>query len=233
MTTLRVATYNVHKCRGMDWKTRPQRILNVIQEIDADVIALQEIFAVQTQCLSECSAMIQAFGAARTLDGNEYGNAILSRMPIAATENQDLSVAGREPRRCLRVQLAPINSLILNVFSVHLGTSFFERRKQAAKLVSEEVLGRRQSGTRRIVAGDFNEWTRGLATHMLGHHLKSADIQRHLQRGRTFPGVFPILHLDHIYYDEDLRLTGMRLHRTAMSLVASDHLPLVADFDIS
>ena len=233
MTKLRVATYNVHKCRGLDWKMRPQRILDVIREMDADVIALQEIFAAQTRWLSEYSSMFQAFGVVRTIDRSDYGNAILSRISIAATENQDLSVAGKEPRRCLRAQLAPINSSSLSVFSVHLGTSFFERRKQAAKLVSEEVLGRADSGIRRIVAGDFNEWTRGLATHMLSQHLIGADIRRHLQRGRTFPGVFPILHLDHIYYDKELQLTGMRLHRTSTSLVASDHLPLVADFEIS
>ena len=78
--------------------------------------------------------------------------------------------------------------------------------------------------------GDFNEWTSGLATKLLGSHLKSVDVKKQLKRRRTFPGVFPMLHLDHIYYDGPLELLALDVHRTRKSLVASDHLPLVADF---
>jgi endonuclease/exonuclease/phosphatase family metal-dependent hydrolase len=80
------------------------------------------------------------------------------------------------------------------------------------------------------VLGDFNEWTKGLATTLLNSHLTSADIRVHLRRARTYPGFLPFLHLDHVYHDPALRLERLTLHRTPKSLVASDHLPLVADF---
>ena len=82
----------------------------------------------------------------------------------------------------------------------------------------------------RIVLGDFNEWTRGLTTRLLRSELKSADIQSHLRRTRTYPGLLPLLHLDHIYYDPTLKLERLTLLRTRKALVASDHLPLAADF---
>ncbi len=94
-----------------------------------------------------------------------------------------------------------------------------------------EIVGQPEAVGRRIVAGDFNEWTRGLATRMLNQHLKSADIRLHLRRARTYPGVIPFLHLDHIYYDEAFLLVGLHLHKTAGALTASDHLPLAADFE--
>jgi endonuclease/exonuclease/phosphatase family metal-dependent hydrolase len=81
-----------------------------------------------------------------------------------------------------------------------------------------------------IVLGDFNEWTRGLATRLLRSHLLSADVRAHPQRSRTYPGLLPFLHLDHIYYDPALRLESLSLHRTRKALMASDHLPLVGDF---
>jgi endonuclease/exonuclease/phosphatase family metal-dependent hydrolase len=82
----------------------------------------------------------------------------------------------------------------------------------------------------RLLLGDFNEWTHGLASKSLGRLFESADIRLHLQRTRTYPGVIPFLHLDHIYYDQALELVSARLHRNRIALVASDHLPIVADF---
>jgi endonuclease/exonuclease/phosphatase family metal-dependent hydrolase len=83
------------------------------------------------------------------------------------------------------------------------------------------------------VLGDFNEWTRGLASRLLSAHLQSADVRHHLRRAKTYPGVLPFLHLDHIYYDDGaLELKRLTLHKTRTALVASDHLPLIADFEI-
>jgi endonuclease/exonuclease/phosphatase family metal-dependent hydrolase len=81
--------------------------------------------------------------------------------------------------------------------------------------------------------GDFNEWTRGLTTRLLNAHLKSADIRAHLRRSKTYPGVLPFLHLDHIYFDDQLEIEGLYLHKSRTALVASDHLPLVADLKIN
>ena len=77
--------------------------------------------------------------------------------------------------------------------------------------------------------GDFNEWTRGLATRLLSAHLRSADLKLHEARRRTYPGFMPVLHLDHIYYDPALRLERVASDRCPLALVASD-LPLYADF---
>jgi endonuclease/exonuclease/phosphatase family metal-dependent hydrolase len=115
-------------------------------------------------------------------------------------------------------------------FAVHLGTSYAERRQQARQLLSPGILLSSGIKTHRIVFGDFNEWTRGLASQLLGEHLQSADIVMHLKRKTTYPGILPFMHLDHIYYDRDFELRDMHLHRTRVSLLASDHLPLVATF---
>jgi endonuclease/exonuclease/phosphatase family metal-dependent hydrolase len=120
---------------------------------------------------------------------------------------------------------------LLHVFNVHLGTAFMERRHQARSLVSTDILNQQELATgARVVLGDFNEWTHGLASRLLAEHFKSADVRHHLRRGRTYPGLLPLLHLDHIYYDQTLVLERLTLHRSRTALVASDHLPLIADF---
>ncbi len=81
----------------------------------------------------------------------------------------------------------------------------------------------------KIVLGDFNEWMKGETTRMLDKSMKSIDLRRFLRRRRTYPGVFPVLHLDHIYYDGAIEVVGVELPRTRLTLVASDHLPLVAE----
>lgn len=227
MTRLRVATYNVHKCRGLDWRVSIGRVTKVICELEADLIAVQEIFRSQAECLAKHLKAHYVFGGVRQLEGQDYGNAVFSRASLLDSEQFDLTVEGREPRACLRVAL---ESPSLQFFAVHLGTSFFERRRQAMQLVSEQVLENPDWRQRRIVAGDFNEWTRGLATRMLSRCLRSADFAEQLSRRRTYPGVLPLLHLDHIYYDRQFHLAELHLHRSAAALIASDHLPLIATF---
>jgi endonuclease/exonuclease/phosphatase family metal-dependent hydrolase len=123
-----------------------------------------------------------------------------------------------------------VGSHELHLYNVHLGTALLERRYQASRLVAF-VHDRRVTGPK-IVVGDFNEWTRGLATRMLSERLHSVDLFAHLKRRRTYPGVFPVLHLDHIYYEGRVEVTKVELPRTRTSLIASDHLPLVADVKI-
>jgi endonuclease/exonuclease/phosphatase family metal-dependent hydrolase len=84
----------------------------------------------------------------------------------------------------------------------------------------------------KIVLGDFNEWARGLATDILAERLESVDLRQHLRRKRTYPGFFPILHLDHIYFEGRVEVVKVTLPRDRLTLVASDHLPLVADLKI-
>lgn len=233
MTRLRLATYNVHKCRGIDWRVNPARVMRVIRELEADIIAVQEVFAQQADYLSRALGIAHVFGPARELRGDNYGNAVFSNVPIVASCNYDVSIERKEPRRCLRVDLQLGDATVLHVFAVHLGTSYLERRHQVHKLMAQEVAGNTDLAGARVLVGDFNEWTRGLVTQTLSRHLQSADIMQYLKRGRTYPGVLPFLHLDHIYYEPPLQLIGMHLHRSATSLLASDHLPLLADFAVA
>jgi len=84
----------------------------------------------------------------------------------------------------------------------------------------------------KVILGDFNEWMKGLATRTLSSLFESVDISHHLKRRRTYPGIFPVVHLDHIYYEGHVEVTGVEMPRTRKALMASDHLPLVANFRI-
>ena len=226
---MRVVTYNVHKCRGLDGRTSAARIAEVLEEVEADVIALQEVMGHQADVIAAHLKMDFALGENRKHRGYAYGNVVLSRFPIRTTRNYDLSVHGREERGCLRADVV-VEGALLHVFNVHLGTAFIERRVQGRKLVAPELLNDVELERPRLVMGDFNEWTQGLATRLLRQHLESADVRVHLQRSRTYPGLLPFLHLDHIYYDPLLHLERLLLSRTRKALVASDHLPLVGEF---
>ena len=233
--TLRVATYNVHRCRGIDGRTRPDRIAAVLRSVDADVIALQEVIGAGPHSGGHAEELGAALGMgwvmapARQLRGHHFGNAVLSRFPITHHLEHDLSWKTCEPRRLQRVDVM-VDGCTLHVYNVHLGTAILERRHQAQRLAS--IVTDRHVGGPKIVLGDFNEWMRGLATELLTDRLNSVDLRNYLRRRRTYPGLFPILHLDHIYYTGRLEVLGVDLPRTRLSLVASDHLPLVADVRI-
>jgi endonuclease/exonuclease/phosphatase family metal-dependent hydrolase len=230
--SLRIATYNIHRCRGLDGRTRPERIANVIRAIDADVVALQEVVGAGPRGGGHAEEIGAALGMgwvmapARQLRGHHFGNAVLSCLPITAHFEHDLSWKTCEPRRLQRVDVS-VDGATLHVYNVHLGTAILERRHQAERLAAI-VADRRVVGPK-IVLGDFNEWMRGLATRTLSEKLHSVDLRNHLRRRRTYPGVFPILHLDHIYYEGRIEIANIELPRTRLALVASDHLPLVAE----
>lgn len=239
---VRVATYNIHKCRGLDGRTSPERIASVLCDLRADIIALQEVLHVgnakprldQVRYLASALPGYQAyFGENRKSHGGAYGNLTLSRLPLKTCANYDVTWRNRERRGCLRTDVELPNQALLHLFNVHLGTSFLERRHQARRLLSDEVLNRAEFTGPRIVVGDFNEWTRGLATRMMGNAFEAVEPRAFLRYSRTYPGVFPVLHLDHFYYDRHLVLKNFRLCRNRKTLVASDHLPLLAEFEIA
>jgi endonuclease/exonuclease/phosphatase family metal-dependent hydrolase len=235
---IKVVTYNVHKCRGLDRQVRPERIAEVLRPLEADVIALQEVLADergelhlhQPQVIADALGGYSAhFGEVRRHRGVPYGNAVLSRLPVSKTTLYDLTRKGRERRGCLRVDIK-VGVSNLHVFNVHLGTSFFERRHQGRKLLSADVLGSVELAAPTIVVGDFNEWTRGVASRLMAGRYQSVETRLHLRRRRTYPGVLPMFHLDHFYFDERLKLVSASLARNRLALVASDHLPIVAEF---
>ena len=232
---VRIATYNIHRCRGMDRRVVPSRIVEVLRDIDADVIALQEVIgagpagAGQAEEIGAGLGMGWVMNCVRTLRQHQYGNVILSRYPIVDHSQYDLSWRTCEPRHCQRADLQ-LEGRVLHVYNVHLGTAVLERRYQAGRLASF-VHDRRVTGPK-VLLGDFNEWMKGLATKTLSALFESVDISHHLKRRRTYPGIFPVVHLDHIYYEGAVEVASVEMPRTRKALMASDHLPLVADFRI-
>ena len=233
--TLRVATYNIHRCRGMDGRTNPARAADVIRSIEPDIIALQEVIgagassAGHAEELGALLGMGWVMAPVRHLRGSLFGNVVLSRFPILHHTQYDLSWKTCEPRCCQRVDIA-IGEDTLHLYNVHLGTAFLERRYQASRLSA--IVHDRRIEPPKIVLGDFNEWMKGLATQMLSEKLQSIDLRQHLRRRKTYPGMFPMLHLDHIYYDGQVEVVKMELPRTRAALMASDHLPLVAELKV-
>ena len=236
---MRIVTYNIHRSRGLDGRVRPDRVVAVLEEVGADVIALQEVLSIegsdpeknQAEYIARSLGFHHGLGENRRMRGGAYGNVVLSRYPLRTVRNYDISVTGCERRGCLYTDIRLPDGEILHVFNVHLGLALLERRRQARQLV-DQVLGDAILKGPRIMLGDFNEWTRGLTTRLLGRHLKAVNLRRHLRWARTYPGIMPVLALDHIYFDPSLELDKLTLHRSRTALMASDHLPLVADFSL-
>ena len=235
-STLRIATYNIHKCQGLDRKVVPDRILRVIQELDADVLCLQEIvdapghsssFDQAGFLMRNLPGYTAAFANNRPLHGGGYGNLTLTRLPLVSSHNHDLT-SEREPRGALETAVALPHGGAAAIFNVHLGTGFRERQRQAHMLLT--VLERAPKP--RLVVGDFNEWTRGLTTQLLRSTFDSVTPSHALGFPRTFPGLLPLLTLDHCYFDPPFTLESTALHRSPTALIASDHLPLLATFSV-
>jgi endonuclease/exonuclease/phosphatase family metal-dependent hydrolase len=233
--TLRIATYNIHRCRGLDGRTRPERTAAVIRSFDADIVALQEVIGAGPHGRGHAEALGAALGMgwvmapARQRRGHQFGNAVLSRLPIVQHLEQDLTWKTCEARRLQRVDVS-VEGHTLHIYNVHLGTAIFERRHQARRLAA--IVSDRHVSGPKVVLGDFNEWMRGLATTLLSEKLNSVDLRDYMRRRRTYPGLFPILHLDHIYYAGRLEILRIEVPRTRATLIASDHLPIVADVRI-
>lgn len=234
-----MATYNIHKCRGLDQRVRPHRIAQVLGELDADIVALQEVVGRgshshedQTRYVAEALGYHPAFGENRRHNGGAYGNLVLSRFPIIGSWNYDITTRGREPRGVLRADVQLGDGHVLHLFNVHLGTAYRERGEQARRMVSRRILSNTELGGPRIVLGDFNEWIPGKATRLLAAHFAAPDLQSLSVRRRTYPCVLPLLRLDHIYFDNTLKLHRLELHRSPKALVASDHLPVLAEFSL-
>src|SRR4030095_2984074 len=145
--SLRIVTYNVHKCRGVDRRVRPDRIVEVLRELRPDIVALQEVVSLEGGSREEDQARFVAgelgfhfaFGENQRHKGGRYGNVVLTRFPIQRHQNYDISAGGRERRGCLRTDVR-FDDSTLHVFNVHFGTRFFEQRKQARKLFDEGII---------------------------------------------------------------------------------------------
>jgi endonuclease/exonuclease/phosphatase family metal-dependent hydrolase len=221
---LRVATYNIHRARGLDGRVSLPRIAAVLREIDADVVGIQEVYEAQAEHLSRELGMQLVTGTTVHRSDGAYGNAVLTHLPLRGVATFDLSVQTREARGGIRVDLA-FREQILHVFNVHLGLRRHERAAQVKWLIERHILWDDRTGPR-IVIGDLNEWFPGRVGRALRNEFTS------LRRRRTHPALMPLWALDRIYWDHTVRGEGLRVHRTPLSRVASDHLPLVATLRI-
>lgn len=232
----RIVTYNVHKCRGLDGRVRPARIAKVLDDLHADVIALQEVVSLeggappddQARYLAGELGYFWAMAETRKHRGGAYGNVTLSRWDFDLIRPIDVSVGGRERRAALRTDLR-FGDEILHLFNVHLGTGPRERRTQARRLMDVDLLKAVDLRGPRVVFGDFNDWAHGLVTRTLTREFHLTDLRQHVRSTRSYPGVLPLVHLDHIYLDPHLRVERAYFVRTRHARMASDHLPLVAD----
>ena len=220
LDVLRVATYNIHRGRGLDGRVSMRRIAEVLREVDADVVGVQEIYEAQAEHLARDLGMQLVTGVTVRRQEGACGNAVLSRLPLRGVVTFDLSVRAREARGGIRVDLG-LGEQILHVFNVHLGLRGHERAAQVKWLVERHILWDDRTGPR-IVVGDLNEWFPGRVGRALRREFTS------LRRRRTHPALLPLWALDRIYWDHTLRGESLRVHRTRLARVASDHLPLVA-----
>ncbi len=240
LQTVRIVTYNVHRCVGLDRRLRPQRIARVLQQIDADIIGLQEVVSIkngkpeedQPKYIADVLKLEYRMGITRTYRGGVFGNVLLSRLPFLSTDTFDLSHPGRKERGCLHVDFGVSKNHILHVYNAHFGVAFRERRHQTRNMMDELMRTFERQQGMRVLLGDFNDWTRRLPSRLFSSHFSGEDIRRSLRTRRTYPGILPFMHLDHIYYDNKLVLRHVRIHRSPISLIASDHLPLVAEFTL-
>ncbi len=221
---LRVLTYNIHRARGLDGVERLDRIIDVLAEVGADIVALQEVLAPQVALLAEAMKMHAVFGPTRLLQGGPYGNLCLSRLPLVAHRSYSLTCRPFEPRGCLRADIEH-GAGRLHVFNVHLGLGYRERIRQARMLTG--IADRRVLSGPWLLLGDFNEWFNGRASRLLRAEFGHPCGRR--RSVRTHPSPLPVFPLDRIYHDPATRLERVVVHRSRLARVASDHLPTYAE----
>jgi endonuclease/exonuclease/phosphatase family metal-dependent hydrolase len=224
--SFRVATYNIHRGLGRDGIEDYRRIAAVLAEIDADIIGLQEVTSHSQTTddvltyLAAAVGMLPVEGFTLTAAGARYGNALLSKLPIAATSLTDIGLKGREPRGVIQVDLS-LNGQKAVVWATHLGLGFHERRSQARMLLA---LVDKVDCDIKILLGDFNEWLPyGGPLRAIGNRFTTH------KSPATFPARRPLLKLDRIWLQPAEKIKSLRTHSTKLSMVASDHLPLVME----
>ena len=227
MTSLRVASYNIRKCVGLDRRRDPDRVLGVIADLGADAVALQEA----DRRLGERPATlerdrIEAITGLRAIDlaANDislgwHGNAVLLHPEIRVGTIRRLELPGLEPRGAVLVE-AERGGRGFRMVAVHLGLTRAYRRRQLNAIVAamEE-----HAELPTVVLGDFNEWRTDRGLEPL-----EPDFTVHAP-GLSFHAARPVAPLDRIALDRRMTLHDAGVHRSEASRLASDHLPVWAD----
>ncbi len=231
---LSLVTWNIHGCVGSDGRFDLSRVARVLRGLPAEVIALQEVGEVHGKmpALDQARGIAEQTGARLAFMANvfkgrrRYGNAILSYVPILREAHYDLSVGKREPRGCLRADLALPHGGAIHVFNLHLGLGVFERRRQAL-LLGADILRDAALAHPMVVVGDFNRWYPGPVRALLRRALTDCA-GRLEQMEPTYPARFPLFRLDRVLAGPALMPLSVRVIDKGEAKVASDHLPLLA-----
>ena len=237
----RLITYNIHKgIGGVDRRYRPERIAETLQHYEPDILFLQEVDNGvprsrghrQVDWFGDALAMpYRAFQANVTLRQGNYGNAILSRFPLSQIEHIELTVPFKKRRRALAAHCrikTDHHQRTLVLYNMHLGLAGYERAEQLRRLLRSKSLKRTWRQTALVVGGDLNDVWGTLGPRFL----ERAGLVPTSSSLNTFPAVRPLRPLDRLFYRGRLRcLRSFRSH-TQISRFASDHLPLIAEFEL-
>lgn len=246
----RLLTYNIHRAIGVDGLFEPARIVAILAHHDADIVLLQEVDrgvprSKHLDLASHFAAALRydyrAVGMNVFLRKGRYGNATLTRFPIGRQRNINLTIRWRKRRGAqhARIALPRAGSTrgpkSVDIFNVHLGISGRERRQQVARLLDSPDIANLDSVQSCIIAGDMNDW-RGVLKRQrfVKAGFSCATNRRAGSRWsiKTFPSYAPTGGLDKIFYRGPLRLMRVYRSRLRLAQVASDHLPVIAEFEV-
>lgn len=231
MHRIAVGSYNIHSGVGLDRRCSPTRIAAVLEELDCDIYALQEVHndpaadgSRQLEIIASRLGMAAVPGLRLVKRRAEYGNALLTRFPIVGVSRHDLSVPRLEPRGALDVEL-DAGDCRLRVIATHMGLRRRERRVQWQRLLAAVEQAPPELPV--VLIGDMNEWyPRSVmlkdANEILGKALAPA----------AFPSFAPVLSLTRIWVRPASAIVSIEVHRSALARRASDHLPLKAVVDV-
>lgn len=236
---MRLLTYNIHKgIGGRDRRYRLQRVIEVIADARPDLILLQEVdqrvarshFHDQPSLLaSQLAAADWAYQRNVQLTSGGYGNLLLSRWPFSSRHHISLRVRQKKPRGAqivvVRTEQGP-----LQVVNWHLGLAEAERHWQVEHLLGHRLF-RQAADLPAVIAGDFNDWRNTLGRAALSEH-GFTEATAPPSRFRSFPAYLPLGSLDKLFYRGPVAVQHAHVIRSRLTSVASDHLPLVVDFDL-
>ena len=242
--TLRVLTYNVHGCVGLDGKTSPDRIARVIARQGVDVVALQEIDVGrnrsgkidQAESIARKLGMTFHFQPSISLAEGKYGNAILSRYPLKMIRMDALPrlKASRlfEPRGALWVEI-DVSGIKVNLITSHLSLWPAERLLQAEALLGPDWAGSAVCQAPVILCGDFNASPRSRVCKRIGCKLRDAQliVESHKPKS-TWLASHPFSRIDHFFVSPDIEVMSIAVPTTELDRIASDHLPLIVDLKV-
>jgi endonuclease/exonuclease/phosphatase family metal-dependent hydrolase len=216
---LRVASYNVHGCRGASGGRDPARIAAVIEETGCDTVGLQEV-DYDLDAIAARTGMRAVEGLTLLRHDGHFGNALLTRRKVLAVRRLGFTYSSREPRNALDVDLA-VDGEKVRVIVTHLGLWPAERRYQVRKIL--ELIRRTPLHERVVVLGDINEWL------PLGRPIRwMHGLLGHTPAERSFPSRWPLLALDRVWARPRHALLALKAHSTPLAVSASDHLPVKA-----